>query len=562
MKDLRISRKNLRIGSSHGRNPNLSLFLICLAVAQFILQTGQLTAGTEFIVSHLTNDDTYYYLQTAWNTKQIGFVTFDGFHATNGVQLAWFGIVLLLAMLAQTKSVLLFATLTTSFLLNVLSYFAIWKIAETLKRPVLSLFMASLWLAVSFSGTYSTGLENSLHAFVFWWVVWQVVIFLIRVQKKDPPNFLGLTIALIINAWTRLDAAIFSAVLYICCIAILRFSYQDFKSFFRRSATFIAISGILVSFGIVTQLGAFWLMGRSLLPVSALIKTSGADWGLGADSPIQLAEALIFSIPHFLPDRFPLLASGLFGIVSLLLLIGLLSIESHSYRIEQVAFRQLWFSLFVSMLAYHAIVVVYGIPYPRYFVWYRSPLFIFWIITLSLIAAIIQDFLASKNTKYVPRMLAVTSLLITSIYGLRFAVNINRNLHSTNFHAMRYRAALWISENLPSDAIYAAWNAGELGYFSDRPFINLDGLINSIDYYEHVLQNPAELEALTDYLSENDVNYVVDYVDNELTSALPVVKAFPNHEASGQQIRIWRVLPEPKQFEASTMDPQNHPELT
>ena len=110
--------------------------VLFLAMGQFILQVGLLLRGVEYVAASLTIDDTYYYLQTAWNTRQLGFVTFDGLHSTNGVQFLWFVIILLLAMVANTKIVLLFATMVVSFLLNGLCYLIILKIGahlETIK---------------------------------------------------------------------------------------------------------------------------------------------------------------------------------------------------------------------------------------------------------------------------------------------------------------------------------------------------------------------------------------------------------------------------------------------
>src|SRR5687767_9375398 len=130
----------------------------------------------------------------------LGFVTFDGLHPTNGVQLLWFVIIFLLAMLVKTKTVLLFSTLAVNFLLNGLCYSIILKIGAVLKQPILALFMASLWALQSLPfRIYSMGMENSLHALVFWCVIWQSVMFLIRVQKREKPNFWGLTVVLILN---------------------------------------------------------------------------------------------------------------------------------------------------------------------------------------------------------------------------------------------------------------------------------------------------------------------------------------------------------------------------
>jgi len=528
---------------SLNRSAIVLLYLICLAVTQFILQTGQLTKGTEYIVSSLTNDDTYYYLQTAWNTKHLGFVTFDGLHATNGVQFAWFGIVFLLSLITTTKMTLLFATLATCFLLNAASHLVIWKIFKILKQPVLSIFVASLWLAVSFTSTYSSGLENSLHAFVFWCVIWQVLIFLRQVQIKDTPNFIGLTIVLVLNAWVRLDSAVFSAVLFVCCITILGQNYHNIRLFLQKNAKLIAISILLASFGLVIQLGTFWFMGGSLLPVSAVVKSSGASWGWGANSLIYLSDVLSLSIPQIL--YFPLFAAALLLLVVILLAIGLQWDRPNIHRIEQKIFRQLWFFQLIGMLLYHLVIVVFRINYSPYFAWYRSPLFIFWIITLVCIVFYIQDFLPIRSIKGIEKTVIVISLSAIMVSGYLFVKNVNANENSsrTNFHTMRYHVALWLSENSSPDTIYAAWNAGELGYFSNRSVINLDGLINNIDYYQQVLLNTTPLEAMADYLDENKVNYIVDYTENEFTSSLPIVKSFPSREESDHWMRIWLVTP-------------------
>ena len=142
------------------------------------------------------------------------------------------------------------------------------------------------------------------------------------------------------------------------------------------------------------------------------------------------------------------------------------------------------------------------------------------------------------------RSIIIISLLIVAFSGSRFIIKTNRySADRTSFRLLRYQAALWISENLPPDQVYAAWSAGELGYFLNRTLINLDGLINNVEYYERVLKSDAKTQALFDYLIENEVKYIVDYEDNEITSRLPVVKAFPIHE-TGRHLRIWHVPPD------------------
>jgi hypothetical protein len=513
-----------------------------IAVVQFIIQVSLLTKGMEYATASLVVDDTYYYLQTAWNAKMLGFVTFDGLHATNGVQLLWFGIIFLLAILAKSKTVLLFTTLAVSFLLNGLCYLIISKIGSVLKQPVPALFMASLWALQSLPfRIYSMGMENSLHALVFWCVIWQSIEFLIRVQKKDKPNFWSLTLVLILLVWTRLDSALISVVLFIFCLGTLAYTYRhNLRVFLREHGKAVAGSSFLAGFGLFTQLTAFWLMGNSFLPVSALVKTNGTSRGLSISSVDKLEEVVTLGMPSILQGRFPTLTLLLLGVSGILLVIlARVAIRDHSDGIR--AFLNLWLCLLVGELAYYGYVALSGVEYTPYFIWYRSPSFIFWIVTGSLLALFTfvltgQVKLPLNTLKWAP---AGFSLAIFAVALYMFARSVN---FTSKLYLARYDAALWIAENSPPGTVFASWNAGQLGFFSNRTFINLDGVINNVDYYERVLQGST---SLTDYLIENNVDFIVDYAIYDSIPDFPVVRTFPLNDGSGRSIHIWRVSPQP-----------------
>ena len=518
-----------------------AFIIVILGVVQFIIQASLLTKGIEYAAASLTIDDTYYYLQTAWNAKMLGFVTFDGLHATNGVQLLWFIIIFLLAILAKSKAVLLFTTLAVSFLLNGLCYLIILKIGAILKQPVLALFMASLWALQSLPfRIYSMGMENSLHALVFWCVIWQSVEFLIQVQNKNRPNFWGLTVVLILNAWTRLDSALLSAVLFTFCVGMLAYTYRhNFGLFFQKHSKAIAGSSLLASFGLIIQMTAFRLMGGSFLPVSALVKTSGAVRGLSAAAIDKLVEVLILGMPSILQGRFSSLVLILLGIFGILFVIR--AQVARPNRAEELrAFLNLWSCLLVGELLYHIYIAVSGVQYTLYFAWYRSPSFIFWIMTASFVA-----FFAFEKLQQVNSSLTIIRWTPVSLSVLIFLVAIYMFARSINFtsklYVARYNAALWIAENSTPDTVYASWNTGQLGYFSNRTFINLDGVINSVDYYERVLHGSV---SLADYLFENNVDYIVDYATYDSIPNFPVVHTFPLHDETGRSIHIWQVSPQ------------------
>ena len=515
-----------------------AFIILILAVVQFIIQVSLLAKGMEYAAVSLIIDDTYYYLQTAWNAKILGLVTFDGLHATNGVQLLWFVIIYLLAWLAETKNALLYTTLAVSFLLNGLCYLIILKIGKILKQPVLALFMASLWGLQSLPfRIYSMGMENSLHALVFWCVIWQSFEFLTRVQNNEKPNFRDLTVVLILNAWTRLDSALLSAVLFTFCVGMLAYAYRhNLRLFLERQGKAIAGSCFLAGFGLIAQLTAFRLMGDSFLPVSALIKTSRA--GLGSDiEPLdRLLEIFLLGMPSILQGRFPAFVLVLLGISGVLLVI-LVRMIIRNHTAETRAFLNLWSCLLVGELIYYGYVALSGVAYTPYFIWYRSPSFIFWIITGSLLAlfAFVHLRLANQSLNILKAAPIGLTVVIFAVAIYLFARSIN---FTSKLYAARYDAALWIAENSPPDTVFAAWNAGQLGFFSNRTFINLDGLINNVDYYERVLQGST---SLTDYLIENKVDYIVDYNIYHSIPDFPVVRTFPIKDGSGQSIQIWQV---------------------
>ena len=515
--------------------------VLFLAIGQFVLQLSLLTKGIEYAAVSLIIDDTYYYLQTAWNAKILGLVTFDGLHTTNGVQLLWFVIIFLLALLAKSKVVLLFTTLAVSFLLNGLCYVIILKIGAILKQPVLALFMASLWALQSLPfRIYSMGMENSLHALLFWCVIWQSVEFLIRVQKEERPNFWGLTVVLVLVVWTRLDSALISVILFTFCVGMLAYSYRhNLKLFLQRHSKAIAGSSFLAGLGLIAQLTAFRLMGDSFLPVSALIKTSGASQGSEIESTDKLVSVFLLGMPSILQGRFSTLTLVLLGIFGILLVIlARLVIRDHSDEIQ--AFVNLWSCLLVGEMIYYVYVAFAGAEYTPYFIWYRSPSFIFWIITGSLIA--LFTFVNIKLVKHSFNILRWApvglSLAIFAVAVYLFARSIN---FTSKLYVARYNAALWIAENSPPNTVFASWNAGQLGFFSNRTFINLDGLINNVDYYERVLRGST---SLADYLDENNVDFIVDYAAYDSIPDFPVVHTFPLNDGSGRSIHVWQVKPQ------------------
>lgn len=524
---------------------DVTRFLAGVGIVLFLLHGMLLTKTAEVIATRINIDDTYYYLLPAWHLKTLGFVTFDGINPTNGVQLLWFFVLSLLVWLAPNQIVFMYQAVIACALLNAACYPVIGRIGQITGRPYWALGAALLWtLETFYIKEHLFGMENSLHAFIFWVLIWQMVRFAQLVQQRKPPNLVLLTLLLILNGWARLDSALLSVVFY--GGAILFWRRHNSLSWSAKHGFAFARSVALALAGAATQLGLFYWMGGSLLPVSGLIKSESSG-PRAEDLGAEFLRYLELSYPSEIIQRdWP-------SLVHLVLMIGVLALVIHTvrrtYRPLQrtAAFGCVWLALALGLVLYHLVIFGSGARYEGYFTWYRSPQYIFWIMSLAVVldGLLTQPMFgnsdASQSRTAPPRFNLQTVLLTSIALSLAAGFNwhrspINQAVDPQHIYTVRYHAAEWVKQNYPPEVRLAAWNAGQTGYFSQRSVINLDGLINSYGYYQEVLTGEKPLEQ---YLAEMDVDFILDYEDNPITRSLPVEHEFPN--AGKRHLKMWRL---------------------
>jgi hypothetical protein len=548
-------------------------FHLVLAVLQFGLQLRHCLAGVDYVVAALFLDDAYYFLQPAWNLHHLGFVTFDGINPTNGVQLLWFVVVYGLAWLAPTKTVLLLLSGITCALLNAAAHPMIARVGTIVDRRGLGAAMSLLWFAVVLSDPlYLRGMDNTLHAFICWLMVWQLAAFFRRLQDSPDASLVPLIAVLIANVWTRLDSALVSATVFLCCVVakIVRMRGSDLTASERLRS--VLLPGVLAAVAGATQLGVFRWMGGSLLPVSALVKarsgghvvrwTDGFD-ELVARSFIHLelpalhlpeavvqAAALAAGLVLLLGWRVARGPSGawlghlvaaasvpLAAVLLLLLLEGALTPTGYLllfalaavvewWRFGRgdtgaVTLRRVWYTVAAAFLAYHAVIVPLGMKPGYYSPWYQAPAHVFWILGIGVLLDTVvrlQPRLPGRRavTLATGGMLAVVAVLAA---GTALAEYERSPLFGATHQAARH-----IADNAPADAVFASWNAGLLGYFADRTLINLDGLVNTPSYARDLRSDDFRF---LDYLARSEVEYVVDWsIPDEVQPALEPLFTF------------------------------------
>ena len=477
--------------------------IVCLGVIQFVLRLVYISGGEARINAFLTNDDTYYYLQTAWNARHLGFVTFDGINATNGVQFLWFSTLYGLTFLANDKSAFLAIASTVAAVLTCLPYGVIWCFSGfTWKSPnaLLAHFMALTWFLICAyrPNQYLSGLESPLHASIIWIAVLQYM----RIYRQlstgpvQSSSVLLLVLLLVMNTWTRLDSFGLSAAFLGLLLLTIGGRLEPIPSRLFHAPSLPArtyLAAVLViSAGTATLFAFFQLAGGSLLPVSALVKGYQVD---------RLSLAAFYNWSLVL---FPLRIQGanllnVFGIVALFAsLATVVRMPAAAGQRDREALRLTGIALGLSVIIHS--IVTFGM-FRYYYFWYLSATFVYWTIVIALLSVRVIS-RSAWNQRAAAVIGFVVVIPVVSIWWMTEPPN--------NLAATRYEVAKWIDANLEEDAIVGCFNAGQYGFFSNRSVVNLDGLINHVSYFETVLKSRSP-EALAAYMDRIGIDYVVDH---------------------------------------------------
>ncbi len=108
---------------------------------------------------------------------------------------------------------------------------------------------------------------------------------------------------------------------------------------------------------------------------------------------------------------------------------------------------------------------------------------------------------------------AMTLVALLALAGVREVLQKDYARLPYTWHQAAYEASLWTRDHVPADAVMAMHDAGLFGYFSRRRVVNLDGVVNNLEY-----QRTLSEHHLGDYLRRSGVRYLVKHdfghVDN------------------------------------------------
>ncbi|MCB2154755.1 hypothetical protein KQI84_07695 [bacterium] len=486
-----------------------------------------LAQGVDFLVRHITIDDTFYYLNTAWYAKQMGFVTFDAVNPTNGVQFLWFWILYAFSFLFDSRGALLTGTMWMLVILNVAAVPLMMVFGKRLWDWRGAILAGAMAFFLACQGKYlMMGLENTIHLIVFLLAAISLLRFL---QDRSPTWYITTMALLALNVWARLDSAVVSAIIGLyATIVLLR---SDSLPLPRR-AMFVTIAAAICGISAGVLFWGNYKMGGSSVPVSGLWKKAPIDWAAVLPTFFELwgrTLPAVFPIDRITPD-------GTENIVTFLLTIAVVVFEVRAIRNGD---RTVAPGVLVLMgaLFVHTIVLSIAVEPSHSLrgVWYQSPHFALMIgLIVRMVSRIPNRPLPRFDGISVPTFSAGLLVIAITLFAAKNAVGYVGDHDETNLHGERLVLARWIRENLPEDARLAAFNTGELGFFSERRATNLDGLINSFEYFEY-RQNGG---TIIDYLRSQGIDYFVDYnIPPEVAARSTVVHEHPLPERDPIQVR-------------------------
>jgi hypothetical protein len=528
--------------------------LLCMSIPAFIL----VFLSEKAILGWYTTDDAFYYFETARNIAQGLGSTFDGIALTNGYHPLWMLICIPIFALADVD---LFLPLRLLILVQVamgaLSAILIYRLTlEFLPRPAAALagFFWALTPAI-YSTVYVGGIENALNGLMLIVVLYASAL-VIR-KKNDAVRYYrrlimtGFLASLTVLA--RLDNVFYVAFVGLWLLIML----QPWKGFSRQSEFIQRSLKMLLSYYLpiglivgVYMLSNYFIFGE-FMPVSGQVKHWwGELYGSGFSLrelylntftstdknivpfwyPYSLGQAVARQINGFLASMgLPALMKTLFvyGAFGLLLLVD----RKFSFRsIKGLLIVPLLFGV-ASQVAYYKLS---GHSATRYWYWVSEMLLflLLVVVVIGLLVRLIKRWRYGNQAAW-GSVLVIALLLLVS--NLRY---FNRSFIAIQREVQPYlQTAEFIhAQTAPGDTI-GLTGSGSAGYFTTgRTIINLDGLINSYEYFQHLQDNTA-----ADYLLSVGGDYVLG-IENMIMDAPPYKSNFPgrlNPVATHGSMTLW-----------------------
>jgi hypothetical protein len=483
--------------------------------------------GPEETLAFLFYDDAYYYLGVSRNLAAGAGSTFDGINPTNGYHPLWCWLLVPVFWIASDPGVALRVVAVLWFALAAGAPVAVWLALRPRSGPTGAVIAAALFGLQPFLSTglsRPNGLETPLYAVLIAVALWTYGRVTSRrpaastpgVSASEPPSpsaVAGLGAVLGLVTLARFDGG-FLGVAVAALLALYLTRSWGMKVAAGRVATLVAVATLLAGPSLVWNVARF---GHPV-PVSGRVVGLGAalereELG-GVASPSNLrrrAGYVLRSVPVLLagsavsgtPNRTWIARAGVLGGAAVLATVAaLFFVAIHNRARAGPALTDPLAALGVFAAIHYAIHAgwIWTSSEAVYRLYYYVPETMLAAAVIGAVAGPALDGLRSATWR---RAIGTVGLVLLAA-NLFHHASARRNFYAAEHGAVRDRHIYaWVRAVLPPDAILGARDAGKLGFFSGRPVVNLDGLINDHRLFA-ALRDGTEAE----YLCESPIDYL------------------------------------------------------
>ena len=454
------------------------------------------------LIRDVSGDDSFYYFQIAKNLAEGKFSTFDGgITRTNGYHPLWLFLITPFYWVFD-KEAALFAIKAFEIMLTAGGVALVALSARLARLPWILLFAALPMLYQQHA--LFLGLEAAAALFMLGLLFLAMSLF-----ARNPARWKWhLTVAAFALPWVRLEFAAVS-VAATAVLLLIEWPYRERApgASWRESARSIsaleAITPLLgATAGILAYFAYNGIVFGGIVPVSGVTKQAWSQLKWEREGGYSLARNFqeILQIPAF-GHELPIALE----VCAYMLPVWWLARRSHSRedRLPPVFLTGV-FGLAAGHLAKFAQSVLTLDQEQASWSWYFVPAYL-----MTALIVPVRCYVAIYLTRRFiePRLPQAANIRNAGIFlvgavflfpkadfngPLRFVDNRSEITLTRNWVVNSYMGTLVANRLLGDDSIVGSWDSGVIGYFSRFPVVNLDGVVNSYDYFRATVANRGD----------------------------------------------------------------------
>lgn len=475
-----MEKNMIKLESNGAKSKSLWLWILII-LAAFAPQLYKLFLPIRDMFPMFFSDDTFYYYKTAINIRNGLGSTFDTMNFTNGYHPLWMLICVLAAYFTTNLYHYIYVILIIDLAICVL---LTAQIIRMFGKQLGFLFTAFLIFLMNWQKKSSCAIFSGLETALYLLLIMVVVEKIVNMSWKEKKQLFVMGILLGTTFWARTSFILFAPIFL---------GYVIYKIYKDRSIKIFQVAFYMIAPALLLVLPyMFWnyYMTGHFEQISGLSKNLMFKGGFTSmDFFISSIKEFAEQISLILQPRiFTLIPATLFGYFIFFFI-------RHKNKLAFLRDPRLLLILAFSICE----MFYYFVEYGKYIRGWHTALAAIVLQLLFVYASkIVYEYNAGRGYIIIP--LRVCFLLI----GVNCFFNTPYYLYKYPQPHDSYIAANWIRENLPKDCTIGVWDAGIVGYFSERNVVNLDGLINGVELYEYRENGKGVIQ----YIIDNKLDYI------------------------------------------------------